>query len=192
MLYLYTAALIISSSLFCNNLAAPETTTHNWKVEPVVKVMYDVKLVNHNTTKPLIQVESEPKGRWVTVIATAYSPKDKIDSNHPHCKDDFTASMTRISKNPYGIAVPMRRDGRGRSTVPVVAEYGSQIYIPSGYGYLDNSRKEDRIFVCDDTGGLINRNTRVTGIPHIDLRFKSEAAAKKFGKKKIEVFIYDE
>ncbi len=191
MRHLYATALIIASSLFNSPLEAPEASARC--VQPI-KVMYHMKQVDKPVSKPVIVVEQEPepKGRWITVIATAYSPKDKIDKNHPHCKDDFTASMTRISKNPYGVAVPMRKDRHGRSSVPVIADYGTTIYIPSGYGYLDKSRREDRIFVCDDTGGVINSNTRRTGIPHIDLRFKSETDAKKFGKKKIEIFVYDE
>ena len=195
MTILNTATMIISLSLFTQPLAAPETRQYRNIHQP--KALYYVKMVDtKNISKPaFIQPEpvvQEPKGRWVTVIATGYSPKDKIDKNHPHCKDDFTASMTRISKNPYAVAIPMSRDIRGRSSVPVIADYGTKMYIPTGYGYLDNSRPEDRIFTCDDTGGVINSRTRRTGIPHIDLRFKTEAAAKKFGKKRIEVFIYDE
>jgi 3D (Asp-Asp-Asp) domain-containing protein len=177
-----------------NPLAAPETRGFKKTYEPL-NIMYSVKQIEPVSIPvqptPKVVVE-EPKGKWITVIATGYSPKDKIDSNHPACKDDFTASMTRISKNPYAVAVPMSRDNKGRSTVPVIASYGAKIYIPTGHGYLDNSRPGDRIFTCDDTGGVINSRTRRTGIPHIDLRFKSEAAAKKFGKKTIEVFVYDE
>lgn len=161
--------------------------------EPI-SVMYSVKKTD-TISKPIVEPEpvvQEPKGRWITVIATGYSPNDKIDKDHPHCKDDFTASMTRISRNPYAVAVPMRKDRHGRSSIPVIVDYRAKMYIPTGYGYLDKSRPDDRIFVCDDTGGVINSRTRRTGIPHIDLRFKTEAAAKKFGKKKIEVFIYDE
>lgn len=144
-----------------------------------------------NDIRNSIPVVKQPKGRWITVIATAYSPKDAIDSHNKNCQDDFTASMNRLSTHPYGIAIPMAKNSEDRSCVPIIASYGQSIYIPIGYGYLDKSRRTNRVFEADDTGGKINTRTRVTGIPHIDLRFEDESSAKKFGKKEILIFVYD-
>ena len=144
-----------------------------------------------NDIRNSMPVVREPKGKWITVIATAYSPKDTIDSHHKNCQDDFTANMNKLSTHPYGIAIPMAKNPEGRSCVPVIASYGQLIYIPIGYGYLDKSRRTNRVFEADDTGGTINTKTRETGTPHIDLRFQDESSAKKFGKKEILIFVFD-
>lgn len=110
------------------------------------------------------------------VVATAYCP----------CKIccgvravGLTADGTDVSDEPYGIAVDPRR-------IP----YGTSLYIPTGEGYLDHQRPNDRIFPADDTGGIIRRRTRSTGIIHIDLRFRRHSSAVKFGIKPMTIWIW--
>lgn len=120
-----------------------------------------------------------PKGSWVKVIATGYSPHDQLDSAYRATKGDYrwkTATLTDVREQPYGVAVPFWRVKRGAA-----------IYVPPGSGYVS---RDGCIFEADDTGGDIRDNTRRTGVTHIDLRFRTEASAKKYGKKTIWVFLY--
>jgi 3D (Asp-Asp-Asp) domain-containing protein len=91
----------------------------------------------------------------------------------------LTADGTDVRDEPYGIAVDPRQ-------IP----YGTSVLIPAGNGYLDKSRPEDRVFLAYDTGGIIRRRTRSTGVIHIDLRFRRHNNAKKFGVKTITVWIW--
>ena len=124
--------------------------------------------------------EGSLPGRWITVRATAYSPHDAIDGDYHATKGArwrwITADgRTDVRDRPYGVAVP-RLNGR-RPALP----FGTRIIIPAGQGYLDTSRRDDRIFVVDDSGGAIRHKTLACGILHLDLRYRSEAAALAFG-----------
>lgn len=126
------------------------------------------------------------EGYWTRAIVTAYSPHDAIDSEYHLTKGKdrwHTASMVDVRNRPYGVAVP--HDGRGRPLVP----YGAWIFIPGGYGYLDESRADDRWFQADDTGGLITANTKDSNTLHLDLRFRTEYSALKFGRKEMYVYV---
>jgi 3D (Asp-Asp-Asp) domain-containing protein len=119
-------------------------------------------------------------GYWVEVVATGYSPHDRGDSHHWSTKDHVTADMTDWRRFPYGVASgDLRRLG-----------YHHQVIIPRGVGYCKT--RADRVFEVDDTGGRIKAMSRRTGIVHIDLRFKTEASARAFGKRKIRVFVIAE
>ena len=133
-------------------------------------------------------------GRWLTVRATAYSPHDAIDGHYHATKGDrwrwITADgRTDVRTTPYGIAVP--RLAGGRPAWP----YGTRVLIPAGQGYLDQTRPDQRIFIVDDTGAGIRRRTKESGILHLDLRFRSEEAARSFagasGWREMRVFVYD-
>lgn len=138
--------------------------------------------IAEDISNPLWQIPPLPPlpgGKWIKVIATGYSPHDELDSAYRETKGDYrwkTATLTDVRDQPYGVAVPFWRIGRGAA-----------IYVPSGSGYVNN---QGRIFEADDTGGLIRGNTRETGIIHIDLRFRTTASAKKYGKRTIMVFVY--
>jgi 3D (Asp-Asp-Asp) domain-containing protein len=126
------------------------------------------------------------EGYWVKAVVTAYSPHDAIDSDYHLTKGKdrwHTASMVDVREQAYGVAVP--HNGRGKPLVP----YGAKIYIPVGYGYLDESRADDRWFPVDDTGGAITRNTSDTRQIHLDLRYRTEYSALRFGRQEIDVYI---
>jgi 3D (Asp-Asp-Asp) domain-containing protein len=112
------------------------------------------------------------------VVATAYCPC-KICCGVRGVR--ITADGTDTREEPYGVA-----------SDPKQLPYGSTVWIPTGIGYLDHSRPTDdqRQFTVDDTGGLIRRNTRRTGIVHIDLRFVRHSNALKFGKKTITIYVW--
>ncbi len=135
----------------------------------------------------------EPAGHWMDVRATAYSPADPLDSDYRRSKGPrwlhITADgETDVRAEPYGIAVPRRHHA------PVLP-YGTQVYIPTGYDYLDRSRPEARIFTVDDTGAAISRKTSTTGIIYIDLRFRTSASARAWagpkGYRDISVFVFE-
>jgi 3D (Asp-Asp-Asp) domain-containing protein len=120
------------------------------------------------------------RGRWLTVRATAYSPHDSLDGSYHATKGErwrwITADgQTDVRKQPYGIAVP--RLTAGRPAWP----YGTRVLIPTGQGYLDQSRPDERLFTVDDTGGAIRGKTERSGVLHIDLRFRTESSARAFG-----------
>jgi 3D (Asp-Asp-Asp) domain-containing protein len=132
----------------------------------------------------------------MTVRATAYSPEDPGDARYRSTKGAWlhiTADgKTDVRTTPYGIAVPrVERDGR---LVPLLP-YGTRVYIPTGYNYLDRSRPEDRTFTVDDTGGALSRKTKKKGVPYVDLRFKSYRSAKAWagaqGWRTITIFVIE-
>lgn len=123
-------------------------------------------------------IGAEPAtGHWMTVQSTAYCPC-------PVCCGEraagLTADGTDVGKSPYGIAAH-----------PHYLPYGSLVYVPAGYGYLDRSRA-DRFFRVDDTGGIIRRRSEQTEDLWIDLRFRSHASAKAWGVRTISIFVLDQ
>ena len=94
---------------------------------------------------------------------------------------NLTADGTDTLTTPYGVAVD-----------PRVIAYGTYVYVPLGCGYLDQqiTNEDSRVFIADDTGGIIRRRTRQTGVPHIDLRFRTHRAALKYGKRTITIYIW--
>lgn len=130
------------------------------------------------------------RGRWVTVVATGYSPTDQFTRDDDRNPQRLTADGTRTSTRPYGIAAPQHRQRvPSWNTLP----FGTQVIIPVGEGYLDRIRNEphERVFEVDDTGAIINERTKAKGVMHIDLRFKDEASALRFGVRRIRIFVID-
>lgn len=122
-----------------------------------------------------------PKGRWVKVVATGYSPHDQLDSAYHATKGAWrwkTATLTDVRTKPYGIAVPFDRIPRGAA-----------VYVPPGSGYVG---ADGHIFEADDTGKDIRANTGRTGTTHIDLRFKTEHSARRYGRRDLWVFVYSD
>lgn len=118
------------------------------------------------------------RGYWLQVVATAYSPLDEFTRDDENNPERRTASGVRTAARPYGIAAPLK-------SLPI----GTRIIIPEGYGYLDRSSAGARVFTVDDTGGIIRQRTLDTGIVHLDLRYRSIAAARAFGSKTMPVFV---
>jgi 3D (Asp-Asp-Asp) domain-containing protein len=183
MQYLYTTALIISTSIF-NPLAAPETKIESGYSAPI-KIMYDVKQIESPVTTPVVQpVVEEPKGKWVTAIVTAYSPHARSCGKWSH-----------LGKTSTGVKVrtPNPDDAYGIAADPKVIPYGTKVYVPGYYEMLQNNKTciPTEMTEVDDTGGGMRQSAR-RGIIHIDVRFRTEKAAKEWGKKKMDIFIYDE
>lgn len=136
--------------------------------------------------KPGQEVYAGYIGRWINVVATGYSPHDPIDGNYHATKGKWrwiTADgETNVLEEPYGIAVPHTR-GKPRW------RYGTKMIVPVESGYL--STRTNRVFTVDDTGSTISRNTRKTGVAHIDLRFRTTGWAQKYGTKNIRVFLVE-
>jgi 3D (Asp-Asp-Asp) domain-containing protein len=113
------------------------------------------------------------EGRWVTVEATAYcgGPCELCETT------GVTANGTHTSERNYGVAAsPDQR-------------LGGVVFIPSGAGYLDISRSDNRWFVIDDRGGALRTEWRRSGITRLDLRYRTHASAQQFGRKLMLVFI---
>lgn len=111
-------------------------------------------------------VSQQPQaGRKVQALVTAYCPCEK-------CCGKFSefglTSRGRDARTTRGVAVD-----------PKLIKYGSNVEIP-GYGR----------FVADDTGGAMRQSGK-KGIVHIDLRFHNHNEARQFGRKNLEVTIYE-
>jgi 3D (Asp-Asp-Asp) domain-containing protein len=126
-------------------------------------------------------------GHWRTVRATAYAPDDPCSKVIP---DWTTSTGVDCHEEPYGIAVPYR-NGK-----PLFVPYGTKIIVPPDTKYVSKTRSSDRIFVADDTGGVITTKTKRLGHVYVDLRFKSASSAIRWagpkGYRVIKVFIIDE
>ena len=110
---------------------------------------------------------------WIRATVTGYSPHDAIDSGHASTQDTKTATMRDWRTHPYGIAAD-----------PRILPYGTYIQVP---GYLEKS-EPNTAWMVDDTGGGMRKSWR-RGIIHIDVRFRTESSARKFGKKTISVLV---
>lgn len=131
-------------------------------------------------------------GYWMEVCATAYSPHDPIDGKYRAKKGKWlhkTADgVTDVRTTPYGVAVPLKPS----TTVPWLP-FGTRLIIPTGYGYLDNSRS-NRVFKVDDVGNgkeYFKRDAK--NRLHLDFRFRSYASAIEWagpeGKRIVRVFV---
>jgi 3D (Asp-Asp-Asp) domain-containing protein len=105
------------------------------------------------------------------MIVRAYSPWDAVDKEyrlkHPI---PITARGNYCSEHPFGIAAYLPDYPRGTTiTVP---------------GYND-----DKPTIVDDTGGSIRKAQREGKEVWIEVRFKTEAEAKRWGCKTIKVKI---
>lgn len=112
------------------------------------------------------------------VTATAYCPCQICCGRRAA---GITANNTKVKDVPYGVA-----------SSPDYLPYGTYVWIPRGYGYLDNTypSDEERCFSVDDTGGIVRRRTRETGRVHIDLRFIQHRNALYFGVKRITIYVW--
>lgn len=124
------------------------------------------------------------KGRWVYVKVTAYTPWDAIDS-HSGYQDGYTSIMVNTkSVNPnkiYGIAADPR-------AIP----YGTKVYVPGYWESIKNNKNTvpTEMVIIDDTGGALRRSYD-NGVIHIDVRYRTGHAARKWGVKWMKVFVYN-
>jgi len=121
------------------------------------------------------------RGRWVEVVLTAYSPLDAFTRNDEGNPRRLTATGVPTGRVPYGVA-----------TDPQALPYGTRIWIPPETGYLPETFPVERVFTVDDTGSIPRRRTRSTGVPHLDLRYKSVESAQRFGTRRAWVFIVED
>lgn len=135
-----------------------------------------------------------PAGRWVYMKVTAYSPFNAYDKNSRY-QDGFTSTMVNTqsgrTQDMYGIAACPR-------TLP----YGTRIFIPEYHEMLSRNRTSvpaEPWQKVDDTGSYMRRfrpHWRVINgerqyiHAHIDLRFRLERTALRWGVKYIPVFVY--
>ena len=114
------------------------------------------------------------EGRWITAEVTAYA------GNCPICETTgVTANGTETDERPYGVAAS-----------PDI-KFGWRVFIPVGAGYLDQSKVAslDRWFDVDDRGGALRTEWKRSGITRLDLRYRTHASAKAFGRKLMLVYI---
>jgi hypothetical protein len=123
-------------------------------------------------------------GWWAKARLSAYSPHDALDREYHESKGErwrwITADgKTDVRKTPYGIAAT--------SSLAL----GSRVFIPTGYGYLDQSRPgaSERVFWVDDRGALLERAGSGEIHLRLDLRYRTEYSALAFGVKDAWVFI---
>lgn len=112
-------------------------------------------------------------GRWVLCEVTAYAP------NCPYCQTTrITADGTNTDDRPYGVAAS--RD----------IGLGSQVWIPADSGYMA-ARFSDRWFAIDDRGAGLDSERSERGLPRLDVRYRTHASAKLFGRRVVMVYIQE-
>lgn len=149
--------------------------------------------------KPGQEIYEGYVGKWINVVATAYSPYDPIDGKYHATKGKWrwiTADgRTNVKEIPYGIAVPLARKNGKKLNKPWYS-FGTKVIIPIGYGYLDKKRANERIFSIDDVGDGKEYTPTKLGKLHIDLRFMSHDSAIEWagpeGYREIRVFLIEE
>jgi 3D (Asp-Asp-Asp) domain-containing protein len=151
-------------------IQAPETHIYALEAQLAVHEVFTFGAVGSTPTERTI-VESS--WWWIHATVTGYSPHDTIDSGHASTQDTKTATMRDWRTHPYGLAAD-----------PKILPYGTYIQVP---GYLEKS-EPNTAWMVDDTGGNMRKSWR-RGIIHIDVRFRTESSARKFGKKDISVLV---
>ncbi len=124
------------------------------------------------------------QGYWIKARLSAYSPHDALDREYHESKGErwrwITADgTTDVRRTPHGIAAT--------SILPL----GSRVLIPTGHGYLDESRSRphERVFGVDDRGGLLEGAGPGELPLRLDLRYRTEYSALAFGIKDAWVFV---
>jgi hypothetical protein len=115
-----------------------------------------------------------PAGVWAIAEATAYCPCDKCTDG-----DRITADGTSTKRVPYNFAAD-------RSV-----EMGTMLWIPPGLGVLDNARATDRMFIVDDRGSALDRESRESRVLRLDLRVRDHSWAVTFGRRPLPVYVCD-
>jgi 3D (Asp-Asp-Asp) domain-containing protein len=180
-----SSLLIIASSLFSLPLAAPEPGYTVYGGAPRYEMM-TTKFIPKDepiVAAPIAPVVEEPKGRWVWATVTAYSPHVRSCGKWSRLGLTSTGVQVRSADpdNAYGIAAD-----------PKVIPYGTSIYVPGYWEKLQNNANfiPSEMTSVDDTGGGMRQSTR-RGVIHIDIRFRSQSEAVKWGTKRMKIFIYD-
>lgn len=125
-----------------------------------------------------------PTGRWVWAIVTAYEPSEVSCGEYADGKTSIGVDV--MSSDPhkvYGFAVD-----------PRMIPYGTRIHIEDYWNALQQNNNPDfrprYPLKSDDTGSAMRR-AGDRGIIHIDVRFRTLAACKAWGVRRMQVFIYD-
>lgn len=98
-------------------------------------------------------------------LVTAYCPCAKCCGTH-------SPGITSTGKNAWK---------PGLAADPIYLHYGTEVDVP-GYG----------MSVIDDTGGAMRRHWRRDGMLHIDVRMTYHYEARKWGKRYLDVKIYEQ
>lgn len=124
------------------------------------------------------------QGYWQKARLSAYSPHDALDWEYHATKGErwrwITADGTTDTRvSSYGIAAPSRY------------RFGQRMFIPTGIGYLDQSRGDahSRVFTVDDRGSAIESGSKHESRLWLDLRYRTEHSALAFGVKEAWVFV---
>lgn len=148
------------------------------KKEPVRAANINLIYAPKETPKPV-----EPRGRWRTAIVTAYSP---------HAKS--CGKWSKLGKTSTGVYVRSDDpdDVYGIAADPKMVPYGTKIYVPGYFEKLQNNKTliPTEMTGVDDTGGAMRKSAR-KGILHIDVRFRTQTEAERWGVREMEVFIYE-
>lgn len=182
MLYLNITALIISGFLFGKPLLAPETSVYYTFSPRSVQANFSkaTTLVSDVSTQDKVL---DPPGEWKKAIVTAYSPHSKS-----------CGKWSKIGKTSTGVCVRSSdpNDVYGIAADPKMIPYGTKIYVPGYYEKLQNNKNliPTEMNEVDDTGGAMRKAAR-RGILHIDIRFRTESEAQRWGSREMMIFIYE-
>ncbi len=201
-----TLPVVMASGIFMSAAYAPAERPQIVYTPPAPKMpcdwQYESPWAHSTISLPVVQEDDATHyrgfvGRWVEVCATVYTPTNKIDEDYYASKGKYrwkTADgRTDVRRVPYGIAVPLQR--RSDKKIPVLS-FGTKVIIPTGYGYLDRSRPEDRVFQVDDTSESQEYFYSKDGKLHIDVRFVDLSDAIRWagpkGYRFIKIFVIED
>lgn len=131
------------------------------------------------TPKEVIQ----PRGRWIWAKVTGYCPCSICCGIHA---DGKTSTMVNTKSGKP-------EDAYGYAVDPRAIPYNTKIYVPGYWESLQRNKtfRPKSHLKTDDCGGAM-RQSYDDGIVHIDCRFVTHKAAKKWGVRRMRVFIYDD
>lgn len=151
--------------------------------DPVV--LEDMEFIAHGREMEIIENEDiSPKGYWVWATVTAYEPSSVSCGKYADGKTSTGVNVHSTDpQKAYGYAAD-----------PRMIPYGTSIYVPQYWEILQKNRnpnfRPSEPLIVDDTGGIMRRSGD-KGIIHIDVRFRTIAACKKWGVRRMKIFIYE-
>jgi 3D (Asp-Asp-Asp) domain-containing protein len=128
-----------------------------------------------------------PRGRWVWARVTAYT------HHYASCGKRPSDPGYGITSTGVNVLSGDPNDAYGIAADPRAVPYGTRIYVPGYYESLLNNQNfvPTEMIDVDDTGGALRNSWSRERIIHLDVRYRTETAARNWGVRWMQVFIYD-
>jgi len=127
------------------------------------------------------------EGYWLWAQVTAYCPCKICCGKTP---DDPAYGITSRQVN---VLSGDPNDAYGIAADPRAIPYGTFVYIPGYWESIQNNKTfvPTQLPYVDDTGGAMRQSWEQRGVIHLDVRYRTHKAARTWGVRMMQVFVYE-